>query len=83
MTTCTYYVEGQVLDITTQEPLPFASVQVEGLPKGGQTNEQGYFHIGNLCTREFDLVISYVGYKTAVHHHDVYHASAPHFARPR
>lgn len=73
--TCTYSVEGQVLDITTQEPLPFASVQVKGLPKGGQTNEQGYFRIETLCDREFDLVISYVGYKTAIHHHDVYHTA--------
>ena len=69
-----YFVDGQVLDIATQEPLPYASVQVKGLPVGDQTDEQGHFHIEHLCRREFDLIISYVGYKTAVHHHDVYHA---------
>ncbi len=71
---CTYTVDGQVLDLTTQQPLPYASVQVKGLPVGDQTDAQGYFHIKQLCRREFDLVVSYVGYKTAVHHHDTYHA---------
>ncbi len=46
------------------------------MPVGDQTDEQGHFRIEQLCRREFDLVVSYVGYKTAVHHHDVYH-SAP------
>ena len=73
---CTYTVDGQVLDLTTQQPMPYASVQVKGLPVGDQTDAQGYFRIEHLCRREFDLVVSYVGYKTAVHHHDVYH-SAP------
>ena len=71
--TCDYTVEGRVLDIVTQEPLPYASVQVKGHSQGGQTNEQGYFHISHLCRRELDLIVSYVGYKTAVHHHDTYH----------
>ncbi len=71
---CAYFVDGQVLNIATQEPLPYASVQVKGLSVGDQTDEQGHFHIEHLCRREFDLIISYVGYKTAVHHHDVYHA---------
>ena len=72
---CAYAVDGQVLDLTTRQPLPFASVQVKGRPLGDQTDAQGFFHIEHLCRREFDLVVSYVGYKTAVHHHDVYHAS--------
>lgn len=72
---CVYLVAGQVLDIATQQPLPYASVRVKGLAVGDQTNAQGYFRIERLCRREFDLIISYVGYKTAVHHHDVYHAT--------
>ena len=72
---CTYFVEGQVLDVATQEPLPYASVQVKGLSQGGQTNEQGYFRIEHLCRREFDLIVSYVGYETAIRHHDTYHAA--------
>lgn len=70
---CQYQVEGQVLDLKSQQPLPFASVQVKGSNRGTVTNEQGFFRMVQLCQREFDLVVSFVGYKTAIHHHDPYH----------
>jgi len=70
---CQYQVEGQVLDLKSQQPLPFALVQVRGTSRGTTTNEQGFFRIMRLCQREFDLVVSFVGYKTAIHHHDPYH----------
>jgi iron complex outermembrane receptor protein len=71
-----------VLDLTTQLPLSYASVQVEGRPLGDQTDDQGFFYIEHLCRREFDLIVSYVGYKTAVHHHDVYHSAPQIFLAP-
>lgn len=70
---CQYHVEGYVLDLHTQEPLPFASVQVKESSKGTITNEQGYFSINKLCLKEFDLIVTYVGYKKVIHHHDTYH----------
>jgi len=70
---CQYQVEGRVLDIGNQEPLPFAAVQIEGTTQGAVTDETGYFRISKICYREFDLVVSFVGYKTAVHHHDPFH----------
>ncbi|MEQ9439108.1 MAG: TonB-dependent receptor [Cyclobacteriaceae bacterium] len=70
---CQYQVEGQVLDISNQVPLPFASVQVKGSTRGTVTNEQGYFRLDQLCVPEFDLEVSFVGYKTVIHHHDPYH----------
>nr|WKN34913.1 TonB-dependent receptor [Tunicatimonas sp. TK19036] len=71
---CQFQVGGQVLDISSKEPLPFASVQVQGTTRGTVTNEQGYFQMTQLCSEEFDLVVSFVGYKTFIHHHDPYHA---------
>ncbi len=70
---CQYQVEGRVLDIGNQQPLAFASIQIEGTTQGAVTDEAGHFKITQVCYREFDLVISFVGYKTAIHHHDPFH----------
>lgn len=72
---CAYMVDGYVRDVSTHEPLPFASVQVKGTSKGTITNQNGYFNIQQLCEQEFDLIVTYVGYKKVVHHHDNYHKS--------
>ena len=70
---CQFHVEGYVFDITTREAVPFANVQVKGTAKGQITNEDGYFKINRICKREFDLIVSHVGYKQVTHHHDSYH----------
>ncbi|WKN41892.1 TonB-dependent receptor [Tunicatimonas pelagia] len=79
---CQYQVAGQVLDISSQQPLAFASVQIEGTTRGAVTNEAGYFQITQVCYREFDLVISFVGYKTVIHHHDPFHKNPQIFLAP-
>ncbi len=71
--TCEYSVSGKIFDLETREPLPFASVQVQGTTKGASTDTTGYFEINKICQDEFDLIISFVGYKRVIHHHDVYH----------
>ena len=70
---CAYFVEGRIYDLSTREPLPFANIQIEGTTKGTSADHRGYFRINDICQTEFDLVFSYIGYKTIVHHHDVYH----------
>ena len=70
---CQYQVAGQVLDLSNEQPLAFASVQIDGTSQGTVTDEQGYFRITQICPREFDLIVSFVGYKTAIHHHDPFH----------
>ena len=72
---CEFKVDGYVYDLVSKEPLPFASVKIEGTTKGGYTDEHGYFEITGLCEQEVHLVISTVGYKTLIHHHDAYHES--------
>ena len=53
---CKHVVEGKVFDLETKEPLPFASVIIEGTTKGTKTNLDGSFKIENLCQTELHLV---------------------------
>ena len=70
---CQYHFEGYIRDLSTQQPLPFATIQIENTSKGAVADEQGHFSFTNLCQDEFDVIVSSVGYKQAVHHHDPYH----------
>lgn len=70
---CEYSVEGRIFDLKTGEPLPFASVKVEGTDRGTVADENGFFKIEKLCIKEFNLIFSFIGYKSTTHHHDSYH----------
>lgn len=68
-------VIGQVLDQETQEPLQYVNVFIERSTLGAATNSSGDFQIENIPDIGFNLVVSYVGYKTKVipfnYKHDV------------
>ena len=70
---CSCDMEGKVVDQQTKLPLPYATVQLKGSTVGTIADDEGVFHLHNLCTDEFDLVVSFVGYKPVTHHHDLYH----------
>lgn len=70
---CTYVVKGAVFDQLTKEPLAYASVVLDSFGLGTSTDEQGFFEIKGLCRKEYEVRVSYIGYKTAVHHHDFHH----------
>ena len=72
---CELSVSGFVFDRVTEEPLPFATVQIEGTTLGAVTSENGFFEIKGICDQEVHIHVSMVGYKTIIHHHDVYHAA--------
>lgn len=72
-TPCDRLVTGKVLDIDTNEPLPFATVKILGLNQGAVTDDLGQFEIKGICQDEIDLEIRFLGYKTVVHHHDFHH----------
>jgi hypothetical protein len=59
-------LEGVVVDSTTNEALPFASVHINQSSIGAATNAEGKFILGNLPVGEFDFIFSYVGYQTLV-----------------
>lgn len=71
---CAFVIQGAVYDQATQLPLAFATVQLEGEQDGVYTNEKGIFEFPNLCKKEYNLQVSYIGYKTATHHHDFHHS---------
>ena len=70
---CDYKVEGFIYDLSSKKPLPFATVQIKGSEKGAFADENGHFEITDICSQDFDLVFSFVGYKATTHHHDPYH----------
>lgn len=78
---CDFTIMGIVMDLETREPIPFAAVQLasgahhESNVQGTTTDIQGRFVLKGLCEEEMDLIITHVGYKQVVHHHDVYHSN--------
>ncbi len=60
-------IKGKIIDANTKEALEFVNVRMQkadGSVQGAITNQQGVFHIGNLTSGEYNLIISYMGYKT-------------------
>lgn len=60
------FVSGVVIDSETHQPLPYATVYLNGTTKGTITDSLGVFEIKNV-TFPTTMVISFVGYKTQVH----------------
>ena len=65
-------VNGFVRDASDGEPLSYCNVYlekpgasgVEGTEYGSATNDNGYFYIGHVPPGSYELVVSFVGYKT-------------------
>ena len=62
-------VRGKVLDKANDEPLGFVNVVVNNagdskMVKGAITDEKGNFHIEGLANGNYDLIVTFVGYKT-------------------
>jgi iron complex outermembrane receptor protein len=70
---CTDSIQGEILDINSNEPIAFATILIEGTQLGAISDEKGQFIIQDICEGEVHLVISHIGYKSIVHHHDAYH----------
>ncbi|MCU0454603.1 MAG: TonB-dependent receptor [Bacteroidetes bacterium] len=59
-------VRGIVVDSTTGEKIPYASIMVLNTPRGASSNLQGFFLIGALPEGTYDLAVSSVGYVRSV-----------------
>jgi hypothetical protein len=57
-------VSGKVIDKSSQEVLPFVNLQLSGTNLGATTNENGEFRISNIPVKTYNLIVSYVGYKS-------------------
>ncbi len=58
-----FTVSGKVVDSSSKEPLPGASVFCQNTTLGTATNKQGEFSLG-LKAGGYELIISYTGYQT-------------------
>jgi outer membrane receptor protein involved in Fe transport len=59
-------LQGKVVDSQTKEPIPFANVVVElggKLINGGTTDFEGNYKIKPILPGNYDVKVSYVGYK--------------------
>ncbi len=55
-------ITGQVIDKGTNEPLPAASVRIEGTPMGAMADETGNYFILNVSPGQYTLVVNVIGY---------------------
>ena len=59
-----HQVKGTVIDKSNRQPLEFINVMIVGLNKGGVTNAEGKFSIGQVPPGIYRLQASTIGYKT-------------------
>jgi hypothetical protein len=57
-------VSGTVIDKTTQRPIEFASVALEGTSFGATTDSNGAFIVTEIEPKTYNVEISYLGYTT-------------------
>ncbi|EKA84647.1 tonB-dependent Receptor Plug domain protein [Bacteroides fragilis str. 3719 A10] len=60
----THRIKGTVIDKASRQPLEFINVLVLGLGRGGVTDAEGHFNIGEVPPDIYRLQASAVGYKT-------------------
>ena len=60
----THRIKGTVIDKASLQPLEFINVLVLGLGRGGVTDAEGHFNIGEVPPGIYRLQASAVGYKT-------------------
>lgn len=59
-------IAGRVFDAQTREPLPGASIVIEGTRQGAAANVDGYYFINNVAPGTYTLSVGLVGYQRAV-----------------
>ena len=57
-------ISGKIIDATTGETLPGATVLIEGTFKGASADFDGNFSLNNVTVGTYTLVISYITYET-------------------
>jgi len=59
-------ISGKIVEEKSGEPLPFATVVIQGTLSGTTSNADGYFTILETPRQGMKLEISYVGYETGI-----------------
>lgn len=58
-----FTLSGKVVDLTSQEPLPFVSVAVKGTKLGSATNVDGFFAVHHVPNDTCAVEVTYIGYE--------------------
>lgn len=56
-------IHGRIVDFETTQPLPGASVMIEGTTTGVLSDEKGFYTLKNIPPGRYTLIISFVGYQ--------------------
>src|SRR5690606_1546467 len=59
-------IRGRVFNAINNEPVPFASVLLQGTALGTPSEAEGFFSIKNLKPGEYNLAVSAIGFKSLV-----------------
>jgi hypothetical protein len=57
-------IKGMVIDGSTNQPIPFANVFLDGTTKGTSTDTTGYFTLTKIPIGKYQLIVSSLGYKS-------------------
>ncbi|MBQ5594632.1 MAG: TonB-dependent receptor, partial [Alistipes sp.] len=57
-------IYGHIIDASTKEHIPYATISVEGTTIGCAADGTGHYNINNIPVGEHNLVISAIGYQT-------------------
>ena len=58
---CNISLKGQVLDESTQFPLPYATIFLEETKAGDVADSLGFFEIKNICKGDYHIRFSHIG----------------------
>ena len=58
-------ISGEVIDIETQQPIPFVSIWLEGTTAGTISDENGNYEINNIAVGRYTLSAKMIGYEQA------------------
>src|SRR6187402_1282503 len=56
-------IRGKIYNKINNEPIPFANVLIQGTTTGAVADNEGNYQINNLKAGQYNLEVSFVGYK--------------------
>lgn len=59
-------IKGKIFNSVSNEQIPFANVIIQGTTFGAVSNERGEYEIGNLNPGQYNLQVSFVGFKPLI-----------------
>lgn len=59
-------VQGRISDASTNEPIPFANVVLQGTTTGASSDLDGNYEIKNIAPGLYNVEVSFLGYKSKV-----------------